>query len=136
MASSCWARPLGMRSNQLTQDRLFGLYTGALLTSGIANSISARFLDWMTVFCAWFCLLAIAVIVIVVPCVAPTHQKASWVFSAWIPTYGEWYLQDKYTAAYSAIMALLMPAYNCAFCVLCRCGQRLVCGADKCALRT
>ena len=41
--------------NQLTQDRLFGLYTGALLTSGIANSISARFLDWMTVLCAWFC---------------------------------------------------------------------------------
>ena len=99
--------------NQLTQDRLFALYTGALFTSGIANSISTKFLDWMTVLCAWFCLAAIAVICIVVPAVAPTHQKASWVFGAWVPTYGEWYLQDKYTAAYSAIMALLLPAYKC-----------------------
>ena len=95
--------------NQLTQDRLFALYTGALVTSGIANSISARFLEWMTVFCAWFCLLAIGVIVIVVPCVAPTHQPASWVFGAWQPTYGPFYLGDKYTNAYAAVMALLLP---------------------------
>ena len=95
--------------NQLTQDRLFALYTGALFTSGIVNSINARVLDWMTVLCAWFCLAAIAVIVIVVPCVAPTHQSASWVFGSWAPTYGRYYLGDKYTSAYSAIMALLMP---------------------------
>ena len=98
--------------NQVTQNRLFALYSGALVSSGIANSINTKFLDWMTVLCAWFCLAAIATICIVVPAVAPTHQKASWVFSAWVPTFGEWYLQDKYTAAYSAIMALLLPAYN------------------------
>ena len=50
------------------------------------------------------------------PCVAPTHQPASWVFGAWVPTYGKWYLGDSYTAAYSAIMALLMPGAQ----LLCR----------------
>ena len=98
--------------NVTTQNRLFGLYVGVLLSSGVLNSMGVRILDWMTVLCAWFCLAAIIVIIIIVPSVAPTHQPASWVFGAWQPTYGRYYLGDSYTASYSAIMALLLPAYN------------------------
>jgi amino acid transporter len=95
-----------------TQEQLFGLYSGVLLASGILNSIHSRVLEYLAVLCAWFCLLAIAVIVIVVPCVAPTHQSAHWVFTAWVPKLGAFYLGEEYTPAYSAMLALLLPAYN------------------------
>ncbi len=98
--------------NEQTQYNLYGLYAGVLVSSGIINSLGVRVLDWLTVLCAWFCLAAIIVIVFFVPAVAPTHQPASWVFGAWQPTYGSYYLGDKFTNAYSAIMALLLPAYN------------------------
>ena len=98
--------------NIKTQEYLFGLYSGVLFASGVLNSISPRILEMMSVICAWFCLLAIAVIVIVVPAVAPTHQSAHWVFTAWVPLDGKFYLGDQYTPAYSAMLALLLPAYN------------------------
>lgn len=51
-----------------------------LAIHGIVNTISTRVLAWIATFSAAWHFVGAMVLAVLIPCVAPTHQSASFVF--------------------------------------------------------
>ncbi|KAK9918140.1 hypothetical protein WJX75_001594 [Coccomyxa subellipsoidea] len=64
----------------LTQKELLAVYGVILAIHGIVNTISTRILAWIATFSAAWHFVGAMVLAVLIPCVAPTHQSASFVF--------------------------------------------------------
>lgn len=73
-------------ANSSFQGAMFGIMVCLVVVHSLANFIPVRFINSIAL-CSFFWLLAVsAVMIIVLPSVAPTHSTGSVVFNEWIPS--------------------------------------------------
>ncbi|CAL5228608.1 g11771 [Coccomyxa viridis] len=65
----------------LSPQQLLAVYAVVLVIHGLVNSFSTRILAYMSTFSAGWHFVGGIVVTILLPCVAPTHQSASFVFT-------------------------------------------------------
>lgn len=65
----------------LTPQQLLACYAVVLVVHGLVNSFSTKILSYMSIFSGGWHLVGVIVVSILLPCVAPVHQSASFVFT-------------------------------------------------------
>lgn len=68
-----------------SQKILLAIYGGVLVFIGLINTFFVRFLGAVGNISVWWHVFAGSFFVIMLPCVATTHQSAKWVFTEFIP---------------------------------------------------
>ncbi|MEW5318750.1 MAG: hypothetical protein WDW38_009945 [Sanguina aurantia] len=93
----------------LTNTQLLGVYAACLVCHGLINSLAVNLLGWINSVSAWWNLVGVIAIIIIIPAVAPSHQAASFVFGSFTPQMD---MTQVYGSAYNFLVAMLMSQWT------------------------